>query len=89
MLACFTSAASVDERGRRPAVPSAVDPRHAVGYSFEQDRRSHTSGEVQARLWLKLNLSIPGAALGRRGARVQHVHVVDRAARGRTLSLEP
>eukprot|EP00321_Phaeocystis_globosa_P008645 CAMPEP_0118847456 /NCGR_PEP_ID=MMETSP1162-20130426/92975_1 /TAXON_ID=33656 /ORGANISM="Phaeocystis Sp, Strain CCMP2710" /LENGTH=759 /DNA_ID=CAMNT_0006779647 /DNA_START=476 /DNA_END=2755 /DNA_ORIENTATION=- len=50
MLACFTSAASVDERGRRPAVPSAVDPRHAVGYSFEQDRRSHTSGEVQEKL---------------------------------------
>ena len=62
MLACFTSAASVDERSRRSAVPSAVDPRHAVGYSFEPDRRSCTTGEVQARLWLKPNLSIPAAA---------------------------
>jgi hypothetical protein len=50
MLACFTSAASVDERARRSAVPTAVDPRHAVGYSVEQDPRSRTSGEVQARL---------------------------------------
>lgn len=49
MLACFTSAASVDERARRSAVPTAVDPRHAVGYSVEQDPRSRTSGEEKLR----------------------------------------